>query len=100
VQDASFLSRSVFVLIINSVPLIAAGATTFGLIQKQKIKTEKTFSPLGQLPARFSVGRLPAFYFSLFYCHCCAGLRKACEAKQTRRVHLHPKSLLRRSSSQ
>jgi hypothetical protein len=32
-------------------PLIAAGATTFFLIKKQqKIKTEKTFCPQGQLP--------------------------------------------------
>jgi len=40
-------------------PLIAAEASSFVLIQKnQKIKTEKTFSPQGQLPARFSVGPL------------------------------------------
>jgi hypothetical protein len=45
-----------------SVPLIAAGATTFVLTQKkQKVKTEKTFCPEGQPPARFSVGRLRAF---------------------------------------
>jgi hypothetical protein len=29
--------------------------------KQQKIKTEKTFCPRGQLLARFSVGPLPAF---------------------------------------
>ena len=38
-------------------PLIAAGASSFVLTQKnQKVKTEKTFCPQCQLPARFSVG--------------------------------------------
>jgi len=37
------------------------GATSFVLKQKkQKFKTEKTFYPQGQLPARFSVWPLPA----------------------------------------
>ncbi len=44
-------------------PLIAAGATSFVLKQKkQKFKTEKTFRPRGQLPARFSVRPLRAFF--------------------------------------
>jgi len=54
-------SGKYYVIMKYSVPLIAAGATSFVLKQKkQKFKTEKTFYPQGQLPARFSVGRLRA----------------------------------------
>jgi len=59
-------------------PLIAARASSFVLTQKnQKVKTEKTFCPQGQLPARFSVGRLRAIIFLL-------SLRGT---KQSRTVH-------------
>jgi hypothetical protein len=48
-------------------PLIAAGASSFVLKQKnQKFKTEKTFCPQGQLPARFSVGPLRAFLLVVY----------------------------------
>jgi len=53
-------------------PLIAAEASSFVLIQKnQKIKTEKTFSPQGQLPARFSVGRLRSFQGEIAFFNLC-----------------------------
>jgi hypothetical protein len=43
-------------------PLVAAGASSFVLTQKnQKVKTEKTFCPQGLLLARFSVGPLRSF---------------------------------------
>ena len=49
-------------------PLITAGATSFVLKQKdQKFKTEKTFCPQVQLPARFSVGHLRAWMVDIFF---------------------------------
>jgi len=54
------------VLMMYSRPLIAAEASPFVLKQKdQKFKTEKTFCPRGQLPARFSVGRLRASFLDV-----------------------------------
>jgi len=38
--------------------------------KKQKVKTKKTFSPQGQLPARFFVGRLRALGFLLVIMSC------------------------------
>jgi len=56
-EDSSFLRKMNFRFNKMFCPLIAAGASSFVLTQKnQKVKTEKTFCPQGQLPARFSVG--------------------------------------------
>jgi len=55
------------------------GASPFVLKQKdQKFKTEKTFCPQGQLPARFSVGPLRAWMVGAFSnCHCCEEERRS-----------------------